>query len=63
MGKPPVYTEALRRAARAVGGEEQLARTFGMPEVQIRSWVSGRERTPIEIYHKALDLLISTGAN
>jgi hypothetical protein len=63
MGKPAVYTEALRRAAHAMGGEEQLARAFGMPEGQIRSWVSGEENAPIEVYHKALDLLISTGAN
>jgi hypothetical protein len=34
-----------------------------MPERQIRSWVSGRERTPLEVYHKALDLLIGTGAS
>jgi hypothetical protein len=63
MGKPAVYTEALQRAARVVGGEEQLARAFGMPEEQVRSWVSGREHAPLEVYHKALDLLISTGSN
>lgn len=63
MGKTPVYTETLQRAARAVGGEEQLARAFGMPEGQIHSWICGEETAPLEMYHKALDLLISTGAN
>jgi hypothetical protein len=63
MGQPTVYTEALRRAASAIGGEARLAQAFSTPEEQIHRWVSGAERPPTDIYHKALDLLISTGAN
>jgi hypothetical protein len=62
MGRPPIYSEALRRAATAIGGEANLARALSTPETQIRLWLSGDEPPPIEIYHKALDLLISTGA-
>jgi hypothetical protein len=62
MGQPTVYTEALRRAANAVGGEDRLAQAFSTPEEQIHRWVSGAERPPTDVYHKALDLLNSTGA-
>ena len=61
MGQPTVYTEALRRAATAMGGEERLALAFRTPEEQIHRWVSGEERPPTDVYHKALDLLNSTG--
>jgi hypothetical protein len=30
---------------------------------QARRWLDGVEYPPIEIYHKVLDLLISTGAH
>jgi hypothetical protein len=63
MGKPTIYAEALRRAAYAMGGEERLARALGIPEVKVHRWVSGEEPAPLDAYHKALDLLISTGAS
>ena len=63
MGKPPVYTEALRRAAYAMGGEERLANALGVPEEKVRTWLSGAEAAPLDAYHKALDLLISTGGS
>ena len=63
MGKPTVYTEALRRAASAIGGEERLASALNLPEPNVRSWLSGEESPPLDVYHKALDLLISTGSN
>ena len=61
MGKPTVYTEALRRAATAIGGEVKLARALNVPEKQVRRWLSGEDAPPVAIYHKALDVLISTG--
>jgi len=62
MGKPLVYSETLRRAANAIGGEANLARAWRVPEAKVRAWISGAEPPPIERYHEALDLLISTGA-
>ena len=61
MGKPTVYTEALRRAAAAIGGEAKLAASLRVPETQLRRWLSGEEPPPLAIYHQALDVLISTG--
>lgn len=58
-----VYTETLRRAARAIGGEAQLARALKVPAPQARRWVAGHEQPSVAIYHKALDLLIAIGSN
>jgi len=63
MGKATVYTEALRRAATAMGGEERLAHALEAPVAQVHRWLEGGEYPPTEIYHKVLDLLISTGAH
>jgi len=63
MGKPTVRTEALKRAAAAMGGVAGLAQALRLPEPQIHRWLSGDEYPPIKIYHQALDLLISTGAH
>lgn len=58
-----VYTETLRRAARAVGGEMQLARALKVSGPQAHRWVAGEEQPTTAMYHKALDLLIAIGAN
>jgi hypothetical protein len=58
-----VYTQTLQRAAKAVGGEARLARALKVPRSQARRWMAGQEEPPVAIYHRALDLLIATGAN
>jgi hypothetical protein len=63
MGKQTVYTEALCRAANAMGGETRLADALEVPLAQVRQWLGGAEQPPTKIYHKVLDLLISTGAH
>ena len=63
MGKQTVYTEALRRAASAMGGEARLADALQVPLAQVHHWLEGTEQPPTEIYHAVLDLLISTGAH
>jgi hypothetical protein len=63
MGKATVYTEALRRAASAMGGDARLAEALQVPVAQMRLWLDGSEYPPTEIYHRVLDLLISTGAH
>ena len=61
MEKATVYTETLRRAATAIGGEARLAQALDVPLPQAQRWLAGREHPPMEIDHKALDLLIGTG--
>ena len=61
MGQATIHTEAIRRAATAIGGEAALARVLLVPDEQARRWVMGTEYPSTEIYLKALDLLIATG--
>jgi DNA-binding transcriptional regulator YiaG len=60
MGKPTVHTEALQRAAGALG-EARLAVALDVPVEQIQRWISGEEYPPTAMYQKALDLLIGIG--
>jgi hypothetical protein len=46
-----------------MGGEERLAHALEAPVAQVHRWLEGDEYPPTEIYHKVLDLLISTGAH
>lgn len=62
MGKPTVHTEALQRAAAALGGEERLAGALRVPVEQVQRWISGEEYPPTAMYQKALDLLIGIGS-
>ena len=61
MGKPSVYTDALTRAAIAVGGEARLAAALRVRVKLVRKWLAGTAYPPTKIYQKALDLLISVG--
>jgi hypothetical protein len=62
MGKQTVHTEALQRAAAAMGGEARLAGALRVPPEQVHRWISGEEYPPTAMYQKALDLLIGVGA-
>jgi hypothetical protein len=62
MGKPTVYTETLRRAAVALGGEARLAEALKIPPEDLRRYLAGDEYPAVEVYQKALDLLIAVGA-
>jgi hypothetical protein len=63
MGKTTVHTETMRRAAAALGGEAGLARALRIPAEQARRWLKGDDYPPTEVYLRALDLLIATGAH
>jgi hypothetical protein len=63
MAKSTPHTETLRRAAAAIGGEASLAAALSVPPDQTRRWLAGDDYPPTEIYLKALDLLIATGAH
>ncbi len=56
-------SEALGRAATALGGEGQLAEVLRIPQPQVERWIVGEEYPPVEIYQKTLDLLIAVGTN
>lgn len=62
MGKATVHTEAMRRAAAAMGGEARLAQVLHVTVEQAQRWVAGEEYPPTEAYNRVLDLLIATGS-
>ena len=63
MRRSTVHTETLRRAAAAIGGEAALAKALGVPAEQAQRWLAGDDYPPTDVYQKALDLLIATGAH
>lgn len=56
-------SEALGRAATALGGEGPLADALRIPQPQLERWIGGEDYPPVEIYQKTLDLLIAVGSN
>jgi len=63
MGKSTVYTETLRRAAAALGGEAGLAKALHVPAEQAQRWLTGDDYPSTDVYLRALDLLIATGSH
>ena len=49
MGKPSVYTDALTRAAIAVGGEARLAAALRVRVKLVRQWLAGTAYPPTKI--------------
>lgn len=63
MGRSTVHTETLRRAAAAMGGAARLAKALRVPAKQAQRWLAGDDYPPTDVYLRALDLLIATGAH
>jgi hypothetical protein len=63
MGKSTVHTETLRRAAAALGGEAGLAKALQVSAAQAQRWLAGEDYPSTDVYLRALDLLIATGAH
>jgi hypothetical protein len=63
VGKRTVRSEALGRAATALGDEGRLADALRMPVCQVQRWIVGADYPPVEIYQKTLDLLIAVGTH
>ena len=51
------YAEAFRAAARAVGGEQQLADRLGVGLDELRAWIESGDRPPLEVFLRALDVI------
>jgi len=51
------YAEAFRAAARAIGGEKELAERLGVSVEEVRAWIEARGTPPLERFIKALDLI------
>lgn len=49
--------QTLEYAALLVGGEKQLADKVGATPAELSSWLAGRERTPMAVFRKAVDIV------
>ena len=63
MGHSRVCSEIITRAARAVGGEEALARALEEDPRDVKAWAQGTREAPLGVYIKALDLLFDPSRN
>jgi hypothetical protein len=63
MSHSRVCSEIIMRAARAVGGEEALARVLQEDTQDVRAWAQGTREAPLGVYLKALDLLSDPSRN
>jgi hypothetical protein len=61
MSHSRVCSEIITRAARAVGGEEALARVLKQDAQDVKAWARGTREAPLGVYIKALDLLSDPG--
>jgi hypothetical protein len=63
MSHSRVCSEIITRAARAVGGEEALARVLEQDPQDVKAWARGTREAPLGVYIKALDLLSDPSRN
>jgi DNA-binding transcriptional regulator YdaS (Cro superfamily) len=57
MEQPYDYAEAFRAAARAVGGEKELAQRLGVSVEELHAWMEARGTPPLESFVEALDVI------
>jgi len=63
MSHSRLCSEIITRAARAVGGEEALARLLQADAQEVKAWARGTREAPLGVYIKALDLLADATRN
>ena len=51
------YAQALRDAARTVGGCERLAAVLNMPAERVAAWLAGEEIPTLEAFLGSLDVI------
>jgi hypothetical protein len=51
------YAQALRDAARTLGGHERLAAVLKVRSEQLAAWLSGEEMPPLEAFLGSLDII------
>jgi len=51
------YTQALRDAARALGGCERLAALLDVTAAEVAAWLAGDQMPPLEAFLGSLDVI------
>jgi GAF domain-containing protein len=61
--RPSVYTRALERAARILGGRDKLRDFLKVRDSQLNAWLGGTARPPADIFLKLVDLVSQESLN
>ena len=62
MGSSTPQTRTLRRALERVGSADTLAQLLDCDTRALAAWLSGTERTPSDVYLRALDIVAGRSA-
>ena len=57
MDSAHIYAEAFQAAARAVGGEKELAERLGVSVEELHGWIEAGHTPPLEPFLEALNLI------
>jgi hypothetical protein len=61
--RPSVYTNALERAVRILGGKDRLRDFLKVPAAHLNMWLSGTAKPPTEIFLKVVDVVSQESLN
>ena len=53
-----IYSRTFQKAAELCGGQRKLARTLRVPLADLEKWIAGGDTPPINIFLKAIDLVL-----
>jgi hypothetical protein len=53
-----VYSRTFQKAAELCGGQRELARQLRVPLADLEKWIAGGDTPPINVFLKAIDLVL-----
>lgn len=53
-----VYSRTFQKAAELCGGQKKLARYLRVPLADLEKWLAGSDTPPINVFLKAIDLVL-----
>jgi hypothetical protein len=53
-----VYSRTFQKAAELCGGRRKLARQLRVPVADLEKWIAGGDTPPINVFLKAIDLVL-----
>lgn len=59
-GRTTLYSRALHHACVRLGGIHQFAVYIDVPEWRLEAWLQGREEVPMEVFLRAVDVIVGT---
>ena len=57
-----VYSRTFQKAVELIGGRKELARELRVPLAELERWITGDAKPPLQIFLKAIDLVLDETA-